>query len=757
MIDDIAVIQQADPRLGSFFRSISHGYRISNNRADQATDVSPPSPPTSSPAFTESTRAALLLIPEFLASLDCEFFTLYKQHGDIMCLHMSVATSRLSVDCTPGDDETLPGRLESLGASLHARFHQLGERVDIEEAFLAQRFAADLTPGGHPERSTYLSTLRDYASLMDFQKRPNELPDGGRAYEPRSELLREASSAFSATASEQRVSSVRLSGNRDNHGYLDNLARILRLRFKRLQHLSDIEDAVALHRSAVEHAPDGHASKPIYLNNLAFALETRFEALDERQDIEDAVASRRRAVELIPDEHPDKPVYVDSLSSTLSSRFREFGELSDLDDAVLSKLHAADLKPNVNSSTLSSLPVLLHHPDINAVITTQRAAINMTPDGHPEKPGQLTNLAISLLQRFQQLAQTSDLDDASEAMATALNLTPNGHHEMTMRLRQFGLVWKGLMSDSRSQHHFRLAYDSFMDAVHGLSPGLPIEKLQAALDATEICDQFPQYVNKGMLLKTHKSVLDAIPPLVWLGQSVSHRYNQLSRHRIGAAIIAAASAAISVGNTSLALEWLEEGRSIVWAQLLRLRSPLEDLRDINPQIADMLEHASSSLQMAGYRGIAGVTESRSALEAEARQHREFALNYDNLLSRARELGFLRPKTLEELASVCRGGPVAVINAHSSRCDALVFCRPGHIVHIPLPECTVALAEAARASLVSCLRGRAVRGGARGPARSDYNDTMLDILELLWVCIVKPILSVVESEVGLTLLRWLRDR
>jgi hypothetical protein len=50
----------------------------------------------------------------------------------------------------------------------------------------------------------------------------------------------------------------------------------------------------------------------------------------------------------------------------------------------------------------------------------------------------------------------------------------------------------------------------------------------------------------------------------------------------------------------LRLEWLEQGRSIVWNQLLSLRTPVDALRDVDRALADALLHTSIVLERASY-------------------------------------------------------------------------------------------------------------------------------------------------------------
>lgn len=52
-----------------------------------------------------------------------------------------------------------------------------------------------------------------------------------------------------------------------------------------------------------------------------------------------------------------------------------------------------------------------------------------------------------------------------------------------------------------------------------------------------------------------------------------------------------------------ALGWLEQGRSIVWGQLLDFRSPVDELHTVDPGLADRLAQVSVELENAGHHGM----------------------------------------------------------------------------------------------------------------------------------------------------------
>ncbi|THU76342.1 hypothetical protein K435DRAFT_705005, partial [Dendrothele bispora CBS 962.96] len=314
--------------------------------------------------------------------------------------------------------------------------------------------------------------------------------------------------------------------------------------------------------------------------------------------------------------------------------------------------------------------------------------------GHADKPALLNNLGKSFQSRFERLGDSGDISEATAAYQKATKNT-----------------------SSRPLTRYNAACSWAILASKHQSP-------LSALDAYNV-------------------VLEIIPQIVWLGQTVHRRYEQLPQ--IGRTINAAAAIAVSAGDLPKAVEWLEEGRSIVWRQILQLRTPLDELRQQYPDLANELSTVSLALGNAGtsdFHDIGSETKQRSA-EDEAQNHRKLAARYEELLREIREKdgfgSFLRPKKFAELVSAAGNGPVVVVNVAELRCDALVLSTSGEIVLVPLPKISYKRPEALRLKLVSSLRAPLNRHEDRAAHTIEKNN-FKSVLADLWCHIVEPILS-----------------
>jgi len=197
-------------------------------------------------------------------------------------------------------------------------------------------------------------------------------------------------------------------------------------------------------------------------------------------------------------------------------------------------------------------------------------------------------------------------------------------------------------------------------------PGPPSIRLSAARQWALLCF----LVQSSEALDAYSNLVDPIPRVVWLGRTVDQRYKEISR--TGNTVADAVMAAIHLGEFKLALEWMEQGRSIVWGQMLQLRTPLDELHKRHPKEANLLERISHSLDATS---IACPDHPDScarpawSLEQEAQTHRRLAEEYDGILACIRNLpdfsDFLRPRKFESLCNAATSGPVVVINMHEA--------------------------------------------------------------------------------------------
>ncbi|KAJ7127980.1 CHAT domain-containing protein, partial [Mycena epipterygia] len=249
------------------------------------------------------------------------------------------------------------------------------------------------------------------------------------------------------------------------------------------------------------------------------------------------------------------------------------------------------------------------------------------------------------------------------------------------------------------------------------------------------------------ILRAYATAIELLPELAWLGLSITDRHHHLSQ--VGQVVRDAASAAIAVDDYQKAVEWLEQGRSVIWGQLLNLRTPVDELRKSHPGLANQLVSLSTSLETVGTWSniVAGAIKPQS-LQSIAQKAHALVLERNHILQQIRELPgfqrFLLSKPISELLVAANMGPVAILNISEYGCDALLLMPhlEDEVIHVPLSDFTIHEAESLAALLASIVgtSGRSDRLTMSREGDMTPDDTFSRILSELWVKIVHLVLN-----------------
>ncbi|KZV75835.1 hypothetical protein PENSPDRAFT_570814 [Peniophora sp. CONT] len=635
--------------------------------------------------------------PTLLSDLGDSLRTRFKRLGQVSDLEEAIVHGHLAVDLTPEGHPERPTRLTNLGCSLQARFERLDDLDDLQSAIILERLAVELTPDDSPNKPIFLNNLG--GSLFDRFERLNSLED-----------LQDAISV------ERTAVDLTSDDDPDKPIWLNSLGGSLQRRFDHLGDLGDLDAAVSAQRKAVELTPDEHPDKPMWLSNFGGSLQRRLDRLGDPVDLDDAIDANRLAVELALDDHAEKPLWLNNLGGSLQRRFERLGELDDIDDAISAQYRALDLTSdgqpnkaiwfhNLGTSLQSRFQCTEDLDDLEGAISAKELAVELTPEGHADKPMRLSDLGGSLRASFERYGKFNDLDKAITVQKLAVELTPNAHPDTPIRLYNLAVTLRARFEHNQTRSHFEEVVNKFMAATVQ-SLGTPSVRLYSAVESVRLLNQHPGYSSANSILLAHSRILDVLPEIVWLGHSISRRYEETAQ--IGELVNAAVAAAIRLNEPSRAVEWLEAGRSLVWSQVLSLRVPMDGLKEHHPELASMLQAISHELQQSASlasfpkgKPAEGCHGSGTAANEVAQHHRELVRHYENVLASIRSRpgfdDFLRPAKLARLMPALENadGPVVFINVHSSSCDALALFPDSSITHIALPELNQSRAHSLR--------------------------------------------------------------
>ncbi|KAH8795985.1 CHAT domain-containing protein [Flagelloscypha sp. PMI_526] len=616
--------------------------------------------------------------PGRLNNLGNSHIRLFSRLGEMADIDKAIECQVSAVHLTPDGHPDKPGRLNDLGFSHRTRFQHLGGMADIDKAIKCQVSAVDLTPGGHPDKPMYLSNL-------------------GSSHRTRFERRGEMADIDKAIKCQVNAVDLTPDGHPDKPGRLNNLGNSHIRLFSRLGEMADIDKAIECQVSAVHLTPDGHPDKPGRLNDLGFSHRTRFQHLGGMADIDKAIKCQVSAVDLTPGGHPDKPMYLSNLGSSHRTRFERRGEMADIGKAIECQVSAVDLTPdghpdkpmylsNLGNSHRTWFERRGEMADIDKAVECQVSAVHLTSDGHPNKPATLNNLGISHRTRFERRGEMADIDKAIECQVSAVDLTPDGHPNKSVYLSNLGNSHRTRFERLGEMADIDEAIANFEQCATSIA-GPPMVRFRAArkwISALRLKTLIFNTRTQG--LRPQHTLINLIPELVWLGAPVHQRFETI-QDVVGSSIHEAVSAAIRGQELELAVEWMEQGRSIVWSQLRRLRSPLDDLQDAHPAVAQKLQEVQRRIELSFLpRNLDNEIEpGTDFLEKQAQAHRRNIQQREDLLIEIRSKqgfeSFLRPEKFSVLSKACQGRLVVLLTIAEEQCDALVISPSSSITHL----------------------------------------------------------------------------
>ncbi|KAF8155063.1 CHAT domain-containing protein [Mycena galopus ATCC 62051] len=249
----------------------------------------------------------------------------------------------------------------------------------------------------------------------------------------------------------------------------------------------------------------GYPKPPDYQYRVGLAFKQRYLKGGEFHHLADTLEPLRAAVTLIIEGHPDSQDYLRREQELRDNPVEEptwqritykpllpyenLGDSSSLEAALQKAQEAVDLtpeghpnRPDYLHNLAMSLADRYHRlgdlSDLEASLQKAQGALDLTREWHPNKLGHLQNLAISLFSRYQRLGDPRDLEDSLHKIQEALDLTPDGNPDRPGRLGNHALFLSSRYERSGDLHDLEAALKKVQEAVdltpvgHLYRPGL---------------------------------------------------------------------------------------------------------------------------------------------------------------------------------------------------------------------------------------------------------------------------------------------
>ena len=567
------------------------------------------------------------------------------------------------------------------------------------------------------------------------------------------------------------------------------LANLYNAHFHEFGNATDLEGAVKAYDEAIKNIPADHPDLPELQLALGKALEQRFEIFGQQSDISKALDSCREAIQNFTNKRPlEKAIALHALGTMFRQKFQRMGEREDIDNSVDSFNQAIFHLEGVPTTSAHGMDIVLgelcgslvmkgKHRNSASDIDQGIAAINkVIPSlsiNHPAYCMLKNQWCSAYAEKAKSSKSITFITEAimagEEAVAKSEHNTQEAHYLANLGTAYFYRyelqTEKRKTSEAKSDlEEAKLCFES---AAYCESANLFI-RLQAAKEWAKCT-----FLRKKKPLKAFKCGIQFLPRIAGLALPIKEQHRRLGE--IGTMVSDGVAAAADAKDFSLAVEWSEQGRSIVWTQLLQLRTQNHDLQKEEPKLASELQGLSTMLQKLALEEDSSASALTASLNLVSKKDtipqspEDLAEKWEKLVLRIRKIpkfqNFLLPKKGEELQAAAGIGTVIIINAQAKQCDALILSRTAPIDHIKLPI-TLGKAKKLQEDLASLLlntglQSRGIWKDAQNALVSGFKtardwlpggeiknqDPLASILQILWEQVTMPIIKKMKAQVS----------
>ncbi|KAH0826175.1 hypothetical protein J3R83DRAFT_5598 [Lanmaoa asiatica] len=674
------------------------------------------------------------------------------------------------------------GPLMNYASALFSRFQHSGDVSDLSDAIHQYRAVVDSSPAENKSMS-YYNLANAILSRFKLENDPKDLElctvsSHFRAFRPalirRFEIRGDPEDLQVAVKNFKSALELRSAEDSPQFMAFYDLADALIMRYKLHSDLPDLELAIKHYRAALNLLSPNHKDEGIFLDNLGNALLLRFSRLGGLNDLEEAIQKHFFALEIHCEDSPRRVITLEALGACLDVRFEQFRDTEDLHTAIdlynealmeTSQDHphrATILKRGANSLE-TRFRLYGGIVDLDRSISYCREALELLPP-HSDQVSLYQLLASSLLLRFGETGDEFDLDEAYFHCNTSMNVSYGSDslraacnlllarilraRILPWEVKNMGPIFQHLCSakdlctlnhplisdvyaELASTYYLRFLVEQRPSDLHdafgnhelsmSVSGGSSWPAFRASLQLVRDAETYGHrsgvdvYRSALRLVNRHVSAMRSPE----LRQCLARRYNVNLAYD-------GASFALRFQEPVEAIEALEGGRSVLWTQLVRAKTCLDELRltgEYGASLADAFDRLSFQLERVS--GTSKISKDAKPLlkerEAVAEQIRRVeGFRY-----------YLKPIPFTELEKATLDGPVVILNASQHTCGALILLHNTPPTHVPLSHM--------RPLDVSQMATR-FRELTGNPIAGDDEEALKYLLSDLWDLVVSPIVQ-----------------
>ncbi|KAK0462976.1 CHAT domain-containing protein [Desarmillaria tabescens] len=651
----------------------------------------------------------------------------FAQHDDANMLFQAIANLRQALSLEPSSHPDRPLTLNKLGCALKTQHDVSPDLSVLKEAIGYHRECLQYRPKGHENR---IQTLNNLAiALKALRVSADDMDAGNEAIA----LLWEAITTHDFPATVRRVCSFNLRCALNEH-YAQTSPR---MQVEQLRALSVEQTLLVaeLQSDFQEYAiAEYELARTLYdIADYGADVDETFSGLEKSIDI------FRRLYTLYLHDPPSFPSEIDLLDvgNAFRKRFELKRDIDDIDFAtmVLETLRAATegvhieasmslaiclsskfkVVPSLNlldrafgiNESLLELPFDVIDIKDRAQVLHDKGFIQLYRFRHLQSRGKvdktllydaiefhvqafslyllpyearyydMLNLSNTLLHLFRATRQHSLVEAQAVAIANIKSLPPDHPHLHILmvhleEINQHFDKWVSYQDDRIPREYMKTAK----------SVSAPIVQRVWALDHLCTYALVDPDMHDEDAEQAFQMAIGLLPQLAFIGWDLESRYRRLSSI---ATVFACDGAAwvLRKGNIGMAVEWLEQGRSILWLQLLQFRQPFDDV--VRESLPDEL--VRRAIDVANRMDRSEWENSGSTLE-----RMDLATQWEAVIAEIRQYkgfeDFHRTLPFSELLAVGEEGPIILLTSsgHSPYdCDAIILGPKGFHKHVSIPN------------------------------------------------------------------------
>ncbi|KAF9063102.1 CHAT domain-containing protein [Rhodocollybia butyracea] len=586
--------------------------------------------------------------------------------------------------------------VNNLSLGLSDRFEQTGHLEDLNESIQLNRDVLLLRPMGHPDRGSSIHNL-SLGLFNRFHQTGHFVDLDESIHLSRDALL------------------LHPMGHQDRGSSIHNLSLGLINRFQQTGHLEDLDESIQLNRDALLIRPMGHPDRNSSLNNLILSLSDRFNRTGHLENLDESIQLNRDAILLHPIGHPARGTLIHNLSLGLSNRFNQTGHLEDLDESIQLSRDVLLLIPGATQT------MVLHSTTSMRFCSVPWATQTMILHSTTLVWASGTALSRQAIWKTLRKMHFYSIPWATETMVPHSTASMHFYSvpwaTQTVVLHSTTSVWASGIASSRQSAYqrpnrqLRIFYSPVSDCLKAVKNWVIFTQLHPDLAQSN--------------LDAHIMGLSIISRYLSMMPIISLQYQHLSSViKLPEFVSDGASQAIHLGQLTLAVEIIEQGRGLLWSELRGLRTPMDRLRVLDPSLVDELMQIHHQLEILSMQNSA-----------------DRGIPLVKLLRRYRKFLDLRPflgrKSFDELKSAAKHGPIIVVNCNRYRSDILIVLDQNSPVLISLVE---GLYEQVETLMEQLTEARFLIKAS--PKR--YNHVLRATLKDLWELVVSPVVTKLQE-------------